>query len=122
MGVNDRFGIILRARRIIEKHNLMKTVKDKAKHVMEEVQQFQKKLQVIFDKGLPSFWDNNEQLLIKDDYDNLIYQERMNHNKFEDMEKSLKGENIVSKVTISMALVNFKNSELVFLQFLMQNA
>ena len=56
-------------------------------------------LRVIFYKGLPSFWDSNGQLLIKDDYDNLIYQERINHNKFEDMEKNLKGENIVFKLS-----------------------
>ena len=99
MGVNDRLGIIFRERRFIEKHNLMKIVKDKADHMLEEVQQFQKKLQAIFDKGLPSFWDNNGQLLIKDDYDNLIYKERMNHNKFEDKENNLKGENIVSKIS-----------------------
>ena len=37
LGVNDRFGIILRARRFIEKHNLMKIVKDKVDHMLEEV-------------------------------------------------------------------------------------
>ena len=39
LGVSDRFGIILRERRFIEKNDLMKIVKYKVDHMLEEVQQ-----------------------------------------------------------------------------------
>ena len=75
-------GIIIRAKQFIEKHQLMNNVKSLAEEMKTEVEGFYKKFKHLFDKGLPTFWYNNDSLFNKDDYDNLLAQQRMNHDKF----------------------------------------
>ena len=52
----------------------------------------------MFDKGLPTFWYNNDSLFKKEYYDNHLAQQRVNHDKFQDMEGTLKGEDILNKL------------------------
>ena len=58
---------------------------DNVKSLEEEIEDFYKKFKPLFDKGLPTFWYNNDRLLNKDDYDDLLAQQRVNHDKFQDM-------------------------------------
>ena len=90
MNVHDRMGIIIRAKQFIEKHRLMDNVKTMVEGMKEEIQGFYKKFKPLFDKGLPTFWYNNDSLFNKEDYDNLLAQQRVNHDKFQDMEDTLK--------------------------------
>ena len=76
----------------------MNNVKSLAEEMKTKVEGFYKKFQHLFDKFLPTFWDNNHSLFNKDDYDNLLAQQRMNHDKFQDMEGTLKGEDILNKL------------------------
>ena len=69
-----------------------------AENMREDVKQFQLQFKDVIDKGLPSFWDKDNKLLHKNDYDKLILGERMNHDKFQDMEKGLKAQQIMSKL------------------------
>ena len=64
----------------------------------EDVKQFQLQFKYLIDKGLPSFWDKDNKLLHKNDYDRFLLGERMNRDKFQDMETSLKEEVIMSKL------------------------
>ena len=91
-------GIIRRAKQFIEKHQLMNNVKSLAEEMKTEVEGFYKKFKHLFDKGLRTFWDNNDNLFNKDDYDNILAQQRMSHDKFHDMEGTLKGEEILNKL------------------------
>ena len=52
----------------------------------------------MIDKGLPYFWDKDNMLLHKNDYDKSLSKERINHDKFQDMEKGLKAKLIMSKL------------------------
>lgn len=91
-------GIILRTKQFIEKHRLMDNVQTMAEGMKKEIQDFYKKFKPLFDKGLPTFWYNNDNLFNKHDYDNLLPQQRVNHDKFQDMEGTLKGEDILNKL------------------------
>lgn len=53
----------------------------------------------MFEKGFPSFWDDNGKLLLKDDYDAFLFEVRMNHEKIHGMKKGLKEEIIVNKLS-----------------------
>ena len=50
------------------------------------------------DRGLPYFWDAENRLLGKDDYDNLVVARRNDHTNFEDLEGNLRGEVLVPKL------------------------
>ena len=52
----------------------------------------------LIEKGLPPFWDENNCLLKKEAYDNLLVPKRNDHSQFENMEGNLKGETIVEKL------------------------
>ena len=75
-------GIIIRAKQFIEKHKLMDNVKSLVEEMKIEIEDFYKKFKPMFDKGLLSFWYNNDNFFKKDDYDNLLAQQRVNHDKF----------------------------------------
>lgn len=91
-------GIIIRAKQFIEIHKLMDNVKSLVEEMKIEIEDFYKKLKPLFAKGLPTFGYNNDSLFNKDDYDNLLAQQRVNHDKFQDMEGILKGEYILNKL------------------------
>lgn len=96
--VQDRLGIVMRARKFIEMHKLMNQVKMVAEKMREDVKQFQLEFKDVIDKSLPSFLDKDNMLLHKNNYYKFLLEERLNHDKFEDMEKGLKEENIMSKL------------------------
>ena len=50
------------------------------------------------DKGLPHFWDTEDRLIKKEQYDNLIVKKRNDHSNFEDLEGNLRGEVLVVKL------------------------
>lgn len=52
----------------------------------------------LIEKGLPHFWDEDNCLLEKEDYDNLLVQKRNDHSQFENLEGNLRGEVIVEKL------------------------
>ena len=72
----------MRVNKFIEMHELMNKVKVAAKKMREDVKQFQLQFKDLIDKGLPSFWNKDNRLLHKNDYDKLLSEERMNHDKF----------------------------------------
>ena len=76
----------------------MDNVKTMAKGMKEEIKDFYKKFKPLFDKGIPTFWYNNDNLFNIEDYDNLLAQQRVNHDKFQDMEGTLKGGDILNKL------------------------
>ena len=49
-------------------------------------------------KGFPQFWYEDNFLLKKEDYDNLLVQKRNDHSQFENLEGNLRGEVVVEKL------------------------
>ena len=76
----------------------MDNLKSMVEEMKVEIEDFYKKFKPPFDKGLPTFWYNNDILFNKDDYDNMLAQQTVNHDKFQDMEGTLKGEDILNKL------------------------
>jgi hypothetical protein len=62
IGVKDRIALIIWARRIIAKHEILKSVMNKAIQMEQSVQNFKNLFEELFIKGLPSFWDGKGKL------------------------------------------------------------
>ena len=60
----------------------------------------------LFQKGLPSFWEEDGILLSQTEYQALLVKSRLDHNKFEDMTQSLSGKVIINKLAVDFELVN----------------
>ena len=60
--------------------------------MQKEVQHFKGTFKDLFEKGLPSFLDNNGKMILKENYDSMLKTVGMDHDKFQDMEKGIKGE------------------------------
>ena len=65
----------------------MKTVQDKANEMLSEVNNFKQVFKELFEDGLPSFWDEEGRMFSQEHYHSLLVQSRMDHSKFDDLEK-----------------------------------
>ena len=92
--------------RVIEKEELIQKVHDKSKVLQEEIKTVYAIFKPIMHRGLPCFWDNENRLLKKDHYDNLIVTKRNDHSNFEDLEGNLRGEVLVAKLGDVFELLN----------------
>jgi hypothetical protein len=106
IGVKDRTALIISARRIIAKHNLLRSVQNKAMQMEQSIQEFRDAFEQLFSKGLPSFWDGKGSLYNQEDYHSLLMQCRMDHSRFEDMEESLKGPSLVEHLAMDFEILN----------------
>ena len=80
--VNDRYQTIFLLQRVVEKEELIQRVHDKCRVLQEEIKAFYAAFKPLMDKGLPFFWDAENRLLRKDDYDNLVVAKRNEHSNF----------------------------------------
>ena len=99
MGIKDRVSIVMWAKKIIHKHHLIKTVQDKSEGFLLQVNNFRQDFKELFEDGLPSFWDEEGRMFSQEHYHNLLVQCRMDHSKFNELEKSLTGKTIVDMLT-----------------------
>jgi DNA repair exonuclease SbcCD ATPase subunit len=74
IGVKDRTTLIISARRIIAKHNLLRSVQNKAMQMDLSIQEFKDAFEQLFAKGLPSLWDGKGSLYKKEYYHTLLMQ------------------------------------------------
>ena len=96
--ITNRYQTILLLQRVIENEELIQKVHDKSKVPQEEIKTMYAIFKPLMDKVLPYFWDNENRLLKKDQYDNLIVNKRNYHSNFEDLEGNLRGEALVAKL------------------------
>jgi hypothetical protein len=60
IGVKDRTTLIIWAKRVIAKHNLLKLVQTKATQMEKSLQELNYLFEELFIKGLPPFWMEKE--------------------------------------------------------------
>jgi len=72
--VKDRTVLIISARKIIAKHNLLISVQNKAMQMEHSIHEFRDAFEQLFIKGLPSFWDGKGSLYNQEDYNTLLMQ------------------------------------------------
>jgi CRISPR/Cas system CMR-associated protein Cmr3 (group 5 of RAMP superfamily) len=96
--VDNRYQTIFLLQRVVEKEELIQRVHDKCRVFQEEIKAFYVAFEPLMDKGLPFFWDAENRLLRRDDYDNLVVAKRNDHSNFEDLEGNLRGEILVTKL------------------------
>jgi hypothetical protein len=72
IGVKDRIAVIISARRIIAKHNLLRLVQNKVVQMEHDIQYFKYAFEQLFSKGIPSFWDGKVSLYNQEDYHTLL--------------------------------------------------
>jgi cell division protein FtsB len=106
IAIKDRTALIISARRIIAKHNLLRSVQNKAMQMEHSIQEFKYAFEQLFIKVLPSFWDEKGSLYNQEDYNSLLMQCRMDHSKFEAMEESLKGPSLVEYLATDFQILN----------------
>jgi hypothetical protein len=85
---------------------LIQKVHDKSKVLQEEIKIVYDIFKPLMDRGLPYFWDTENKLLKKDQYDNLIVNKRNDHSNFEDLEGNLRGEVLVANLGDVFELLN----------------
>ena len=106
IGVKYRTTLIIWAKRIIAKHNLLKSVQTKSVQMELSIQEFKDLFEQLFIKGLPSFWDGKGKLYDLEKYNSLLAQCRMDHSKFEGLEENLKGPSLVEYLTTYFEILN----------------
>jgi hypothetical protein len=104
--VKDRTVFIILARRIIAKHNRIRSVQNKAMQMEHSIQEFKDAFEFFFIKGLPPFWNGKGSLYNQEDYNSLLIQCRIDHSKFESMEEILKGPSLVEYLAIDFEIAN----------------
>ena len=92
--------------RIIDKDELAKKVHSKIETLQKEIKEMYALFKPLFEKGFPYFWDAENRLLKKEQYENLIFRKRNDHSNFRYLEGNLRGEVLVVKMGDLFDLLN----------------
>ena len=74
-----KFQMIHYVHKIVDKDNALQKVKVKIEYLKKDIKDAYSLFKPLIEKGLPHFWDENNCLLRKEDYDNLLVQRRNDH-------------------------------------------
>lgn len=106
LGVKDMTITIIHARRIITKHSYIENVKAKYEQMHKSVQAMRNSLNILFQKGLSSFWDNYNKLMPQKYYQEMLIQARMDASNFDDLDNRLTGIIIISKLSDDVEILH----------------
>ena len=95
--VSDRCQTIMLVKRFIDKDELIRKVHNRIETLQKEIKEVHSIFKPLIEKGLPHFWDAENKLLKKEQYEDLIVSKRNDHSNFEDLEGNLRGEVLVAK-------------------------
>jgi hypothetical protein len=113
IGVKDIIALIIWARRIITKHELLKSVLNKEIQMEQSVKIFKNLFEELLIKGLPSLWHGKVKLQDQEEYNALSTQSRMDQSRFETLEEGLKWDTLVDKLSTYFEILNqFKKIKL----------
>ena len=96
--VNDRFQTLMLVKRVIDRDEMIKKVKNRCEDLQKEIKEIYSLFKPLIEKGMPHFWDVENSLFKKEEYDDLLVNERNDHTNFEDLEGNLRREVIVVKL------------------------
>ena len=99
LGIKSITVVIVWARKILGKHNHVRNVQSKAKQIQQNVKYFKDLLTQLFQKGLPSFGDDNGRLIPHEKYHVLLTQAQMDHSKFDGLKKEPDANVVIEKIT-----------------------
>ena len=77
--INDRYQTIMLLQRVVDKEDLGNKVHTKIEALHKEIKDMYALFKPLMEKGLPYFWDDQNRLLKKEQYDNLIVAKRNDH-------------------------------------------
>jgi hypothetical protein len=106
IGVKDRTTLIIWNKRVISKHNLLKSVQAKATQMEQSVHEFKDLFKELFIKGLPPFLDGNGRLYDQEEKNACLTRCRMDHSKFENLEENLKGATLVEHLITDFEIMS----------------
>jgi hypothetical protein len=72
--VKAKTALIIWERRIITKHNLLKSVQTQVVQMEQSIQEFKDTFEQFFIKGLPAFWDGKGKSYNQEEYNSLLTQ------------------------------------------------
>lgn len=104
--VDDRYQTIILLKRVIDKYELIRKVHNRTEALQKEINEIYAIFKPLIEKGLPYFWDTENKLLNKEQYEDLIVSKRNDHSNFEDLEGNLRGEVLVAKLGGVFDLLN----------------
>ena len=93
-------------KRVIDKDELIRNVHNRTEALQKEIKEVYSIFKPLIEKGLPHFWDVENQLLKKEQYEDLIVSKRNDYSSFEDLEGNLRGEVLVAKLGDLFDLLN----------------
>lgn len=94
----DRFQMIHSIQRIIDKEVALQKVQSRIEELQKEIKEVYALFKPLIEKGLPQFWDEDNALLKKEEYDNFLVLKRNDHSHFENLEGNLRGDVVVQKL------------------------
>ena len=104
--VTDRYQTIILVKRVINKNELIRKMHNRTEPLQKEIKEIYTIFKPLIEKGLPHFWDLENRLLKKEQYEDLIVSKRNDHSNFEDLEGNLRGEVLVAKLGDVFDLLN----------------
>jgi hypothetical protein len=107
---NNKTIIVMDAKRVITKRILLQNEKPKCHELMREISTFKNMFRDVIKNGLPLFWNVNGDLYPMNNYQNLLEDRINSDNKFEKIDGTLKGQDVVELLAVDFELLhNMKN-------------
>ena len=93
--IHQIFQMIHSVHNSVDKDIAMQKVKLKIEELQKEIKDVYSLFKPLIEKGLPHFWDEDNCLPKKENYDNLLVQKRNDHSQLENLEGNFRGEVVV---------------------------
>ena len=94
--------------RVVDKEELVNKVHTKIEALQKEIKDMYALFKPLMEKGLPYLWDDQNRLLKKEQYENLIVAKRNDHSQFDDLQGNLRGEVLVVNLGDIFYLLNLE--------------
>ena len=105
--VSDKYQTIMLVKRF-DKDGLIRKVHNRTEALQNEIKEIYAIFKPLIEKGLPYFWDTENRLLKKEQYEDLIVSKMNDHSNFEDLEGKLRGEVLVAMLGDIFDLLNME--------------
>ena len=73
-------------KRVLDKDELMRKLHNRKEALQKKIKETYAIFKPLIEKGLPQFWDTENRLLKKEQYEDLIVSNINDHSNFEDLE------------------------------------